>query len=292
MEFCTYNEQYLNNQVKLVRKVTNDWKNFSYPDVQRLKSIYSKETFTPDTRHYLFDDDNLVGFLSSAVEGIEGGILYGSIQYPFVDVSDITKRIELQKDLMDRAKSTLKKKGVSVIRSIFNESWPVNSVRALYDSANNLQRVAEIPNFHELASDNVSPSIVEFNSVQHMDAFHKGVTLQFPDMTFNQMEEILASAHETKGFVNRYVVVEQNMVIAQGRITVYDDTANLVIFSYHVNGAKYKEGIIRKLLFNMNKDYTVKAVNLVHTYLDAVPEEGFDNLNLKFEKAIRYEMKL
>ena len=44
----------------------------------------NSDTFSPETRHYAYENNELVGFLASAVEGEFEGIVYGTIQYPFV----------------------------------------------------------------------------------------------------------------------------------------------------------------------------------------------------------------
>jgi hypothetical protein len=96
MKYSNYKEEFLERQVKLVNSVTKGW-DFGYPNVEQLKEVYSRENFTPETRHYYFEGDDLVGFIASAVENKEGDIQYGSIQMPFVNLADEELKKELEK---------------------------------------------------------------------------------------------------------------------------------------------------------------------------------------------------
>ena len=149
MKYSNYKEEFLEKQVVLVNSVTEGWI-FNYPNAEQLKETYSGEKFTPDTRHYFFEGDALVGFVSSAVENKEGDIQYGSIQLPMVNLRDEEKKKELEIKLLEKAKMTLKEKGVDVIRSYFNETWPVDYMKSLYEEKAPTQRTAEIPKYKEI----------------------------------------------------------------------------------------------------------------------------------------------
>ena len=291
MIYSTYKVEFLEKQVELVNKVTEGW-NFQYPNAEQLKEVYGRENFTKDTRHYLLAEDELVGFVASAVENKEGDIQYGSIQMPFVNLADKEKKQELEIELMEKAKATLKEKGVNIIRSNFNEDWPIDYIKSLFEEKEPIQRTAEIPNFKEIDLGPSSGNVVEIDMERHLDAFHKGVTNQFPEMTMEQMKNILKQAHEGQGHVKRYVVIENDMVVVQGRASIFEDQAFIIIFAYHPNGVKYKAEIIRKLINDIKDTEGLNVVRLTHTYSDAAPEEGFDEFNLKFSKILRYEMKL
>ncbi len=291
MKYNTYKEEFLEKQVELVNKVTEGW-NFGYPDAEQLKEVYGRENFTPDTRHYILLEDELVGFVASAVENKEGEIQYGSIQIPFVNVADKQKKQELEVELMERAKSTLKEKGVDIIRSNFNEDWPIDFVKSLYDEKDPIQRTAEMPNFKEIELGPSSGKVVEIDMEKHLDAFHKGVTNQFPEMTMEQMINILKQAQEGQGYVKNFLAIENDTVVAQGRAGTFEDQAFIVIFAYHNDGVKYKAEIIRKLVNEIKDMEGLNIVRLMHTYSDAAPEVGFDEFKLKFSKIKRYEINL
>jgi len=120
MRFEIYNSSRLDNQVKFIEEVSNSW-NWKpwYPSKEELLEIYSRESFTSDTRHYVYDGSELVGFLSSAVEGIVDGKQTGSIHIPFV--KDGYQDVE--EALMKKTIETLKSKGVEVIYAYIMPAW-------------------------------------------------------------------------------------------------------------------------------------------------------------------------
>ncbi|NHJ48886.1 MAG: hypothetical protein FK733_13965 [Asgard group archaeon] len=120
IEFKTYKESYLDDQVALIKEVIGKWDwVIWYPNEETLKRNYSQEGFTPETRHYVFDGEKLVGFLSSAIEGERDGIVWGSIHLPF-----IKKGYEhIEKDLMKVTVKVLEKKGANAIRAIAMPGW-------------------------------------------------------------------------------------------------------------------------------------------------------------------------
>lgn len=115
MEFRIYDEQRLDDHIELVNEVIKDWEWISwYPTKEQLRIAYSREGFTPDTRHYLYDNDKLIGFLSSAVEEKdEDGIQHGSIHRLFV-----RKGYEYVEDkIMKKTLDLLKERGVQIVRT-------------------------------------------------------------------------------------------------------------------------------------------------------------------------------
>nr|NHJ84199.1 hypothetical protein [Asgard group archaeon] len=115
MQFKIYDESRLDDHIELVNDVIKDWEWISwYPTKEQLRVAYSREGFTPETRHYLYDGDKLVAFLSSAVEEVDDkGVQHGSIHRPFV-----RKGYEhLEDKLMEKTLGELKARGVKVVRT-------------------------------------------------------------------------------------------------------------------------------------------------------------------------------
>jgi len=116
MKFKTYEESRLKDLGELVKEVVKDWPQDPwYPTMEQLKDTYAgNEDFTPETRHFLYDDDGkLVAFLSSAVEQEEDGIQWGSIHIPF-----IRKGYEkVESKLFDKTMGLLKERGVKKVRT-------------------------------------------------------------------------------------------------------------------------------------------------------------------------------
>jgi len=120
VEFKTYNESRLDDHIKLALEVMEDWEWISwYPNKEQLKESYSREGFTPETRHYVYDGKKLVGFLSSSVEDEVDGVQFGSFHIPF-----IKKGYEhIEDELFEKTIETLKSKGVQAIRTTTMPGW-------------------------------------------------------------------------------------------------------------------------------------------------------------------------
>ncbi|MCG3217633.1 MAG: hypothetical protein KAR35_01420 [Candidatus Heimdallarchaeota archaeon] len=121
IKFETYDKSKLDAQIELITEVTKDWSSWNYPDKAGLERAYSQENFTPETRHYAYKADKLVAFVSSAVEEETDGVQWGSIQVPFV----LKEFPQVEDELMKKAISTLKSKGVHNIRTLLPEGWIV-----------------------------------------------------------------------------------------------------------------------------------------------------------------------
>ena len=120
LEFKTYDESRLNDLESLVLEVIQDWKwKPWYPNKDQLKEIYSREGFTPETRHFAYDRDKLVAFLSSAVEDIVDGVQFGSFHIPFIKSGYEYIEDELFRHTID----LLKEKGVKAIRTTTMDGW-------------------------------------------------------------------------------------------------------------------------------------------------------------------------
>ena len=118
--FKTYDETQLDDQIDLVKDVIKDWDwVIWYPNKDSLLTSYSRKGFTAETRHYAYENDKLVGFLSSTVEKEINNVLWGSIHIPF-----IRKGYEhIEKDLIHKAINVLADQGVKVIRAIAMPGW-------------------------------------------------------------------------------------------------------------------------------------------------------------------------
>ncbi|MHA2357886.1 MAG: hypothetical protein ACXABK_03865 [Candidatus Heimdallarchaeaceae archaeon] len=80
-----YQEGYEVEQAKLGSKVVKDWINAHQTSADRLKEVYSQPNFDPETRHYCFKDDKMVGFLTSRIiEDDEADVKKASFVFPSV----------------------------------------------------------------------------------------------------------------------------------------------------------------------------------------------------------------
>ena len=59
-EIKNYSEEFLEAQEAVGREATKDWNMFGQSSAERLKAIYSREGFDPETKFYAFEGDKLV----------------------------------------------------------------------------------------------------------------------------------------------------------------------------------------------------------------------------------------
>lgn len=113
-----YQEAFLDAQEKVGKKATETWKSFGQTPAAQLRQIYAQPDFDPETRHYCFKGDELVGFLTSNILE-ETGERKASLEFPLV----LPGHEEAEELLFERAINVLQAKGVSVVRTRVSEVW-------------------------------------------------------------------------------------------------------------------------------------------------------------------------
>lgn len=114
IELRNYKEEYLENQVRLGFEATRDWVSTGQLPASVIKRMYeSNENFTPETRHYAFKGDEMIGYVISAVDKEIDGIKEASMQFPKIPSKDK----EIEKMLMEKTLTVLKEKGANILRT-------------------------------------------------------------------------------------------------------------------------------------------------------------------------------
>ncbi|NHJ39306.1 MAG: hypothetical protein FK731_04680 [Asgard group archaeon] len=114
IEIRNYKEEYLEDQVRLGYEATKDWVSTGQIPLSVIKRMYeSNENFTPETRHYAFKGDEMIGYVISAVDREIDGIKEASMQFPKIPSKDK----EIEKMLMEKTLSVLKEKGANILRT-------------------------------------------------------------------------------------------------------------------------------------------------------------------------------
>lgn len=114
IELRNYKEEYLEDQVRLGFEATREWVSTGQLPQSVIKRMYeSNENFTPETRHYAFKDDEMVGYIISAVDREIDGIKEASMQFPKIPNKDK----EIEKMLMEKTLTILRDKGADILRT-------------------------------------------------------------------------------------------------------------------------------------------------------------------------------
>ena len=105
-----YQKGFEQDQVRIGVQVAQDWIwPYAY-DLEGLLQVHARPDFDPDTRHYCFLGDEMIGYMFSIViPSADGGVSSANLDFPRM-MPGHEQAAEL---LMDRAFEMLKKKGVS-----------------------------------------------------------------------------------------------------------------------------------------------------------------------------------
>ena len=111
-----YHEGFEVDQAKVGAEVAKSFVSPHQTPAERLKEVYTREGFDPETRLYAFKDKEMVGFLTSRVlDEEEDGVKIAALTPPSV----LAGHEEAEKLLFKKAIEILKKKGAKKVRSNF-----------------------------------------------------------------------------------------------------------------------------------------------------------------------------
>jgi hypothetical protein len=120
----TYQEEFIEDQVRIGTESTKNWLLFGQTPVDRLKEAYSQPDFDPETRLYCFKGEEMVGFLTSRiVPEQEDGKTIGTVSPPLV-LEGHEEAFDL---LLSKGVETLKKKGANILRFFANDTWGLST---------------------------------------------------------------------------------------------------------------------------------------------------------------------
>ncbi len=293
IEFKNYHESMLDDQVALVAEVTKDWAMWGYPDKDGLIQAYAREGFTPETRHYAYDGDKLVGFVSSAVEQEQEGVQYGSIQVPFIKKG----HEHLEEKLMKKAVSTLKAKGVQVIRTNLRPGWgDALSISKKYGYGEGTV-TAHIAEFQvddiRIESDyKTSGQVREVDIDNDKVPLAKAFTTEMPQ-TEEEILALIEAWKETDRFMANAIVREEDRVLSHSMILANQqnpERAFMTGISIYEEG---REALLKDVfihLINVAKKNGVKT--LTHPAVSEEMTSEYEQFGISFIQVRRFEIKV
>ncbi|MBU7013835.1 MAG: hypothetical protein HXS52_07295 [Theionarchaea archaeon] len=114
----SYQEAFVEDQERVGKEVTKNWKSFEQSSVDQLRQVYSAPDFDPETRFYCFRDNELVGFLTSNIIK-DVTPRKANLEFPLV----LPAHEEAESLLFEKALDVLRGKGVKVVRTRVSKAW-------------------------------------------------------------------------------------------------------------------------------------------------------------------------
>ncbi len=297
MEFKTYEESRLEDLGKLVKDVVKDWPvDPWYPTMKQLKEAYDgNENFTPETRHFLYDGDKLVAFLSSALEekDEEKGIQWGSIHMPF-----IRQGYEgVESKLYDKTMGVLKEKGAQKIRVYSRpeygyipellEKWGFKKVeesgKRVILSANKFvdKEFGKPEHFHEL----------DLNDDKHLAKFKKYYLKARTEVDEENFDQTMKTFRE-RDLTISCVIAKKDEVLSYGLLYKADQPKRSFLSSIPVFSKDHEYILKEMVVFMANKAKKEGYEDIYHGLVDQENEKLYKKIGIEFTPSFRYELKL
>lgn len=264
IEFKNYNESLLDDQIDLVKDVIQNWDwVIWYPNKESLQESYSREGFSSETRHYAYDGEKLVGFLSSTIERKIDDVLFGSIHIPF-----IRKDYEhVEEELVKKAINTLQTKGAEAIRSFAMPSWG-NTIQILEKHG---FKEKKLLSYATMFSVNLLMK-EDYKNPEHV------AEIVLPKDDYKLVECIVKESKQPREVIERYIdkLIADDALVASTIVYNYGDAS----FGYLAKGLQYLEMPGRIFLSFVP---VVKKENM-HFFKDII-KDGFEFLAQKAKEA-------
>jgi hypothetical protein len=276
-----------------ITMITKDWENWQYPSYENLKETYeTRPNFTPETRHYAFDEGKMVGFMASAKEREIEGKWYGSIQRPFI----LDDNLEIEKFLMEKAVATLREKGVDIIRTNYRRGWgdPGFMKRNNFSEGEVVVKTGVVPfkNF-DMSGFSNEYGVKELDLVEDKLPLIKAFKTEMTQ-TEEEIGTIIDNWKDTDAILSNAIIREGDEIISHSM--VYKNPNNKNATMTHIS--IYKEGKedLRKQVFKyimkriQETDREVLNFNIGEDFFDVAP--FYESKGVIFEDLKRYEISI
>jgi hypothetical protein len=290
IEYRNYSEDLIDEHLKLVNELSEQFPALYYPDKMELKALYSGETFTPETRHYAFYNNKLVGFVPSAVEEKVEDVQFGSIHVPFVK----NGFDDVEAKLMKKAISVLKSKKVDKVYSYIRSDWDPESFRKKYDfdEGVTLQYDTEFAIKDFIPENYQRPkNVVDFDYQKHRDMLKIAFTILDLNIDLDQM---LQRWVENPTFVTSNLFAKDGEIVAMGRVNSFSrkkHSCAVRIYTFKENVNEARKEVLKDLLDQVSKfgfNYIFLSIPANETNTKPV----FEDYNFDFVEFRRYEKKI
>ncbi len=293
MEFKTYEESRLKDLGELVKEVVKDWAYDPwYPSMEQLKEVYSAEGFTPETRHFLYDGDKLVAFLSSAIEDEVDGVQWGSIHMPFIR----NGYEKVQEKLYDKVIGVLKSKGAQAIRTSSRPEYgyiPELLKEWGFENKEETGRRAIISTSKLADPKYTKPDYfkeIDLKNEKDLNLFKKVYLKARTEVTKENFDETMKIFAE-RDLTISCIIAKKDEIISYGLLYKADQPKRSFMSSIPV--FKENHGYVLKDIVNfmVNKAKETGYEEIYHQLVDLKNEKFYDETGIEFTPSYRYELK-
>ena len=294
MEFKIYEESRLKDLGKLVKEVVKEWEvDPWYPTMEQLKEAYdSNEKFTPETRHFLYDGDKLVAFLSSALESEVDGVQWGSIYMPF-----IRKGYEqVEEKLIKKTLGVLKEKGAQAIYANSRpeheyipkllEKWgfekkDATGKRVILSSSKLANPEYKEPDYFKE---------VDLNEDEGLKKFKKVYLKARKEVKEENFDETMKTFRE-RDLTISCIIAKKDEVLSYGLLYKADQPKRSFLSSIPIFSEEHKYILKEVLDYMINKAKEKGYEEVYHTLVDEENEKLYKKMGIEFSPSYRYELK-
>ena len=245
-----YQKGFEQEQASVGFQVAQSWQYAHQTPAERLMVVYSKPEFDPETRHYCFKGEEMIGFLTSKViEPKEDGRKRASLVFPSI----LPGHEGVTNLLLNKAFSTLKEKGVEVVETYVSaisgnnydlvQKWGYKHIK----DQENLVYILNGVNLKEIGE---KIEIRDFDKGRDLEKW-LSLVREYDEISEEGEKQLLQELKDEAGNIVAHLVIEQDGEIV-GTTMIYrndvkPNTANLP-FTYvtdtrylHALAAKVKE---------------------------------------------------
>ncbi len=293
MEFKTYEESRLKDLGELVNDVVKHWEiDPWYPSMEQLKEVYeNNENFTPETRHFVYDGDKLVAFLSSALEDEVEGVQWGSIHMPF-----IRKGYEkVEEELFEKTISLLKSKGAQAIRASSRpdhgyipellEKWGFEKKdgqghRAILFTDKFVKKEYTKPDYvYE----------VDLKEEKGLEKFKKAYLKARTEVTEENFAQTM-KLFEERDLTISCIILKKDKLLSYGLFYKSDNPKRSFLSSIPIFEKGHEHVINDVLAYTFNKAKELGIEEIYHNIVELDYEKLYKKLGIEFSPSFRYEL--
>lgn len=233
------------DQEKVGKDVAKTWIYAHQTPATRLQELYSKPDFDPETRHYGFKDNKMIGFLTSKIiESKEDGKKRANLVFPSV----LHGHEEAVGLLYERAIKVLREKGVEIVETYASPLCGEQVELAQqygFEHKEDLPNLVYIQKVKKLENGIKTSNVRSFDKEKDMDKWLE-IVKKTDNRTDEQLEQIKGELDDEN--IIAHLVIEDHKEIA-GTVLVYrnpikPESANLAM-PYATNEKYFKQLIAK-----------------------------------------------